>query len=315
MSDSDDDRRPPVDSSGGVPETTDDADEVVAERLPPDEAFELLAHELRFRILETLNDADGPLAFSDLRERAGVDDPGQFNYHLGKLAGRFVSSDDDGYDLAAPGWRVVGAVLSGGYTKALDAEPIDTGAACLSCGSEMELRFRGDKIDIRCRECEETYTDTPIPAGIFEGVAPEDAAAVVDRWLKRLHATADYGFCPNCEGELDRALLLPDDEGAPADLDADDEPLAHYDCTRCGFGWYSSLPFAVVLHPAVVGLYHDHGIDVRTTPFWDLDGLEVDAATVGSRDPLRVDVTVPLGDEVRVFTFDRDLDLVDERRK
>lgn len=292
-----------------------DSDEVVVERLPPDAAFELLAHELRFRILETLNDADEPLAFSELRERVGVDDPGQFNYHLGKLTGRFVRDADDGYQLAAPGWRVVGAILSGSYTKRLNAEPVQTGIPCPACGSEMELRFRGDKVKIQCEECDETYTNTPIPAGIFEGVAPEDAPVVVDRWLKRLHSTADHGFCPNCEGRLDRTVILTDEEDFPGDHEADDEVAADYECTRCGFHWYSSFSFAVVLHPAFVGVYHDHGIDVRTTPFWNLDGLEPGAATIRSRDPLRVDVTLRVGEEVIVVTFDAEFDVVEEHRK
>ncbi|WP_115862879.1 winged helix-turn-helix domain-containing protein [Halorussus litoreus] len=291
-----------------------DADELIAERLLPDEAFELVAHETRFRILVALNEADEPLSFGEVRERVGVDDPGQFNYHLGKLTDRFVRNDDDGYQLAAPGWRLVGAVLSGGYTKALESEPIETGVPCSFCDGEMELRFEDEKIEMECRECEETYTNIPIPAGIFEDVAPEDAAKVVDSWLKRLHASADYGFCPNCDGRLDRTVRLQDDEDAPVDFEADDEAFAHYDCGRCGFGWYSSFPSAVVLHPALVGFHFENGVDVRTTPFWDLDGLEPGATTVESRDPLRVAVPVTIDGATTVFTFDADLELVEQRR-
>ncbi|MFC4450176.1 winged helix-turn-helix domain-containing protein [Halorussus aquaticus] len=309
MSDSDDGRRRAADSS-----TTGESDEVAVERLPPDEAFELLAHETRFRILETLNETDGSLAFSELRERVGVDDPGQFNYHLGKLTDRFVTSSDEGYELAAPGWRVVGAVLSGGYTKALDADPIETDVPCLSCESGMELRFRGEKVQIQCPECDETYTNIPIPAGIFEGVSPDEAPGVVDSWLKRLHSTANYGFCPNCDGKLDQTVLLPGDEDVPEDWETDDEAIVSYTCTRCGFSWYSSFPFPAVLHPAVVGVYHDHGIDMRETPFWNLDGLQADSATVTSSAPLRVEVTTTVGEQRICFTFDEDMNVVEERR-
>lgn len=292
------------------------ADELVAERLPPDEAFELVAHETRFRVLETLVGVEDPLAFGDLRERVGVDDPGQFNYHLRKLTGRFVRSDGDGYELAPAGRRVVGAVLSGGYTKALDADPVATDATCLVCGSEMETRFRDDKIEIRCRECDSNYTNTPIPAGIFEGVAPEDAPAVVDRWLKRIHSTADYGFCHNCDGSLTVTVVVEGDEKAPDGLGEDGvEAAVCYECDRCGFDWYSSFPFVATLHPAVVGFHHERGIDVRTTPFWELDWIEMDAAAVETRDPLRVEVSVTLDDETRVFAFDADLNVVEERRE
>ena len=64
--------------------------------LQPDEAFVTLGNETRIEILRALQDAGGPLAFSELRDRVGVDDPGQFNYHLGKLAGHFVRKDEGG---------------------------------------------------------------------------------------------------------------------------------------------------------------------------------------------------------------------------
>lgn len=315
MTDSDGGR--PRASSGGSSDS-DDSD-VVVERLPPNEAFELLAHDLRFRVLETLNEADEPLAFSELRVRVGVDDPGRFNYHLGKLTDRFVRSDAEGYELATSGRRVVGAVLSGGYTKALDADPVETDAACLLCGSEMETRFRDDGIEIQCRECDSSYTNTPIPAGIFDGVAPEDVPPVVDRWLKRIHSTADYGFCHNCDGEVDFTIVVAGGENVPEWLDeegADEEEAAvRYECERCNTNWYSSFSYYVVFHPAVVGFYYEHGVDVRTTPYWDLDGIGPDAATVVSREPLRIDLSVALGAETAVFTFDEDLNVVEERRK
>lgn len=306
-------------------------DELVVERLPPDEAFELLAHEIRFRILETLNDADDPLPFSDLRGRVGVDDAGKFNYHLRKLTGRFVTEDERGYELSMAGWRVVGAVLAGGYTKALDAEPVETTIPCVMCGDDVELRFPDDTVEMRCRACDETFTNTPVPAGIFEGVAPEQAPRVVDRWLKRLHATADYGFCPNCDGRIERSVRLYAEEDAPeegapeegapdaTEGDASDgtegevEPVVQYDCSRCGFSWYSSFPFGVVLHPAIVSVYRERGIDVRTTPYWNLDDVAHDAVTVESREPLRVAVTVTFDEETVVVTFDDDLEIIEQR--
>ena len=56
---------------------------------------------------------DGPLAFSSLYDRVDVDDSGQFNYHLDKLAGHFVPNTDHGYALARPRRRVVESVLVG----------------------------------------------------------------------------------------------------------------------------------------------------------------------------------------------------------
>lgn len=53
------------------------------------------------------------LRFSRLRDRVGVEDSGQFNYHLGKLCGRLVERTEEGYRLtpagAALGERLVAA--------------------------------------------------------------------------------------------------------------------------------------------------------------------------------------------------------------
>ncbi|WP_246045717.1 winged helix-turn-helix domain-containing protein [Halorussus ruber] len=301
----------------GVESNQEAPDEVVAERLPPEEAFELLAHDLRFRILEVLNDADGALAFSGLRERVGVDDPGQFNYHLGKLTDRFVRSADEGYELAPPGRRIVGAVLSGGYTKILDADPVETDARCIVCGSRMAVEFRDDGVEIRCGECEETLTNTSVPAGILEGVAPAEVPEVVDQWLKRVHAAADFGFCSNCDGRFEAGLVVAGQPDAPDWLDGEEKPRAtvRYECDRCGFEWTSFPPSAVLLHPAVVGFHYDHGIDVRETPLWDLDWLGIDVMSVESADPPEVEISVTLDGETATFTFDADLNLVAERRE
>lgn len=60
------------------------------------EAFALLGDETRVAMIEALVDEsrtslDNPrLSVSDLRERIGRPDSGQFNYHLDKLVGHFV---------------------------------------------------------------------------------------------------------------------------------------------------------------------------------------------------------------------------------
>jgi hypothetical protein len=289
------------------------ADEVVVERLPPDEAFELLAHGTRLRVLETLNESAEPLVFGELRERVGVSDPGGFNYHLRKLTGRFVRETDEGYELTIPGRRVVGAVLSGGYTKVLDAEPLPVSGTCSECDGSLEARFHKDGIEVVCQNCGFQQTDPKIPAGALEGWSREDAPAVVARWLKRIHAAAEYGFCYNCDGRLDRTVTLPADEGSPEWLTGEHlDATVIYECRRCGTGWQSVVPYAILTHPAVVVFHYDHGIDLREIPDWNLDWPEIGLATVVNETPLRIEVPITLDDETRVFTVDADLDIVNE---
>jgi hypothetical protein len=74
------------------------------ETLPPDRALALLGNETRIAILRAIASADEErVPFSTLRERVGVDDSGQFNYHLNKLAGRYVRRTADGYALRQAG--------------------------------------------------------------------------------------------------------------------------------------------------------------------------------------------------------------------
>lgn len=74
------------------------------------EALEALGNEHRIAILRTLAETNGPLSFSELRKRVGIDDTGRFNYHLKELLGRFVRETDEGYQLGYAGERVVVAV-------------------------------------------------------------------------------------------------------------------------------------------------------------------------------------------------------------
>lgn len=80
--------------------------------LSPGEAFAVQGDETRLQILQTLGEADDPLAFSELFDRVEYDDTANFNYHLGKLEIHFVHKTGDGYALRNAGGRVVEAILS-----------------------------------------------------------------------------------------------------------------------------------------------------------------------------------------------------------
>ena len=54
-----------------------------------------------------------PIAFSALCDRTGIEDTGQFNYHLTRLRGPFVAKGPEGYSLT-PAGRAVGQLLTGG---------------------------------------------------------------------------------------------------------------------------------------------------------------------------------------------------------
>ena len=115
----------------------------VPESYDPAAAFALLGDATRLRILRELWEAqrDAPdegVPFEALRERAGVDDSGRFNYHLGKLTGRFVERGDDGYRLRFAGVPFARLFVGGfllaavGWFAALFAPTLPLAAACFA---------------------------------------------------------------------------------------------------------------------------------------------------------------------------------------
>ena len=88
------------------------------------ESLALLSDERRVAIVRELAAAGAvpgstvTISFSELLERVGIRDSGQFNYHLGRLRGRFVDRTDDGYRLtptgAAVGETILGSVEDSG---------------------------------------------------------------------------------------------------------------------------------------------------------------------------------------------------------
>ncbi|WP_135821982.1 winged helix-turn-helix domain-containing protein [Halostella litorea] len=266
----------------------------------PEAAFSLLSNETRFAILRALYDADDrSLSFSELRERTGVRDSGQFNYHLGKLVGVFVGEVDDGYALRYAGRRVIGAVLSGAYTRELTVDPVPVDGRCFDCGGGLEATYRDERARIGCRDCGLSVTEFGVPPGLVEGYDREELPYAFDRWIRTQMSQFFAGFCPRCLGRMRTTVDdEPDDDlGLPG--------LTHA-CDRCTFSSVSVVGSAVIDHPAVVAFHHDHGVDLRETPLWELDWLISDRHELLSTDPSRVRVVVPLDDETLLVDVDAD---------
>ncbi len=125
---------------------TADASDAADRTLGPEDAFGALGNETRMTTLRVLADADGPLPFSELRDRVGMPDSGQFNYHLDKLVGHFLARTDAGYGLRRAGDRVVEAVLSGAVTEAPTLELTDVDEQCFRCDGGVKVGFREERV-------------------------------------------------------------------------------------------------------------------------------------------------------------------------
>ena len=65
------------------------------------ELFEALGHPVRIRILHALQ--EGPLGFSELKRRIGIESSGHLQFHLGRLDGLVQTSSDGNYSITDDG--------------------------------------------------------------------------------------------------------------------------------------------------------------------------------------------------------------------
>lgn len=199
--------------------------------LSPDEAFGLLGNETRVQILQELGEADEPLSFTELRDRLGIRQGGQFNYHLEKVVGHFVGKTDDGYALRQPGRRVVEAVLSGTVTDDPELEYTEIDEDCWLCGAPIGISFQQERLDLYCSACEGTYDEpgnrwpSPLPtrdrdvradvdfhgtlflpsAGVQDRT-PEEAYRAALTWEMLDNLAVSSGICPRCSADVDRTV-------------------------------------------------------------------------------------------------------------
>ncbi|WP_267641635.1 ArsR/SmtB family transcription factor [Haloarchaeobius amylolyticus] len=284
-------------------------------------AFALLGNETRVAILRELWETatEGPMPFSELRERVGMRDSGQFNYHLTKLTGTFirkVDPEDDeegegGYVLRFAGIAVVGAILSGMYQQAGFDEPVPVDGECPRCGGALDLEYEDERANLSCRDCGNFTLQSNIPAGVFSQYDREATPEVFDRWMRAQVDQIAAGFCMLCQGKTTFTVLLGAHTGA--DWAEEDEALVEYECERCGATLYASVTEMLTRHPAIVSFYHDHGADVRDEPTWGLDWL-LDEVAVVTEDPLTVSFDVTVDDETLRLTVDDQLTVVAEER-
>ncbi|MFT4948381.1 MAG: hypothetical protein ACI9CA_000501 [Natronomonas sp.] len=285
------------------------------ETTDPEDAFAALADETRVAVLRALWAADGAMTFSELRAAVGMADPGQFNYHLDKLTGCFVTETGDGYTLTLAGRWINGAVDGGAYTMTGSFEPLDMPEPCPSCGGDRRLRYEDETVTVECNSCA-LHASAGVPPGVFAGYDRAEVPAVADRYFRTICSQLANGFCWYCEGRLDLSVVpgaaLADD---PANLEEypdwyDEFPMASYRCRRCGAEPTADLGTALADHPTVVSFYSDRGVDIRDISPWELAAWHPDRARVRERNPLRAAVTHTANGDTLTLVVDADCAVV-----
>jgi len=309
--------------------------------LSPDEAFGVIGNETRMEILQTLGEADGPLPFSELRERVGVRDSGQFNYHLERVVGHFVRKGEEGYALRQAGRRVVEAILSGAVTEAPVVEPTRIDHPCHYCGSPVEVSFRTDRVVKYCTECagksgvptDESGEFVPRDDG-YLGALPLPSAGVANRtiaeafeaawtWTNIELLTEASGVCSRCSAPLEESVEVCEDHDADGGIcgRCDSRHAVEFQatCTNCINDLRGPFVLGLVANTDLLSFLLDHDLDPIAPSG---DGIyEVDRIHMGyeeevvSTDPFEARFTFGADGETLTLTVDDDLSVVDARRE
>lgn len=270
----------------------------------PEKAFATLGNETRIDIVRVLGETGSePLSFSELRERVGTRDSGQFNYHLKQLVGSFVHrTDEDEYELSYAGARVVGAIFSGEFNRSASLGTFALDSKCANCATQLEATYEDERVNIRCPGCDELDTGFGFPPGGVEGRSPAELTTVFDRWLRSMFALVIDDICHNCAGNLTPSIT---DESEF--LHPDDSICIEYVCERCTDSSTLSVSSYLYLLPEVVEFYYDHEIDLHAIDMWNARSFVDSTITETSRDPWQLEATLYLEDDQLSLVLENDL--------
>jgi hypothetical protein len=291
------------------------------EALPPSEAFTLIGDKTRISILQALWDvydpyaADNAITFAELFDRVGTEDTGNFNYHLGKLKGHFIRRTDAGYELTAPGFKIVRAIIGGGITGDPAIRSASVDVTCERCGSTVEISYEDGTTWARCSSCEgywsqrggEIFGFSLPPAGLRDREPNEILTATIVYSIHRFNTIVD-GICPECGATVDTALTVCVDhepEGGICDACG-----AHFMgiitsvCRSCKFAWRSPSYAPVSQHPALISFYYEHGIEHVPATWAAISRGMGWREQLLSTDPASLRLTVEYDHESRQFVLD-----------
>lgn len=304
------------------------------------EAFELLGNETRLAILLALWEAYVPHAegngvpFSDLRDRVGIRDSGQFNYHLGKLEGRFIEKTDNGYELRRSGRKLVQSIISGTGIEDPTLEPTEIDVPCPECGAPTAITYDNVYAYHVCTECAgggDLGDEHPSgvlrawtfePTGLSNRTAEEVFTASTIKNFGRI-AMRFEEICPDCSGPVEWSLDLCEDHDVESgqrcsNCGRSEGIRVRETCTVCKSAGHGSPGIKVLFHPAVISFFYDRGIEIGFTGSLDyaevigiLGLVEEFEEEILSTDPPKILVTMTHeGDELHLI-LDRNMNVIE----
>jgi len=269
-------------------------------------------------------------------------DSGQFNYHLDKVEGHFVSKTDDGYELRPAGRRVIGTVLSGAVTEDPVVEPTPIDEPCPICGAPSMVAFYQERLDHYCTECAGYYgTKTPLtaeatdekssgetpeygyigsvpfpPAGLQER-SPEDMFQAACAWFNLEVFAVANRVCPRCSAPLSESLSVCEShestEGVCEECHSRYAVLVNFHCTNCLYEQSGAFGLALMATTDVLEFLLAHGInpvspDSQAAYYAALMDYDEEVISI---DPFEARFTFSLDDDTLTLAVDDDFDVVE----
>jgi hypothetical protein len=311
--------------------------------LSPDEAFSVLGHETRLKIVQALGEADGPLHFTGLRERVGFEQGRQFNYHLEKLVGHFIRKSDAGYELTQHGSHLYQVVLSGALTRSPTVEPTELDERCYHCDSPIWIDYHNQQAAIYCAGCRGNFEPTegvlverlgdeglatklgvkaidPFPPALVSGRSPAEIHLASVAWFHLDMLSWGVGMCPRCSATLDVSVEVCEThaatDGPCAECGNLQAVIDTSTCTNCNFSLGGMFSYRLFSHTSMLDFITDHGLNpiAPTSPetFWG--HFTPYEEEVLSTDPFEARFTFTVDSDAITLTVDDDLVVVDTMR-
>lgn len=311
--------------------------------LPPADAFDALGDEVRIRIVRLLGDADDPLTFTELRDRLGLHRGSEFNYHLDKLTGHFVSKSDDGYALSPRGSQVYQAVLSGALTEDPTVEPTPIDESCYHCGERIMIDYRDQVAFIYCPGCEGNFAFSdeelqdrlgsaelsqqlgvksmhPFPPALVKGRDAEEIHRAAVTWFHREMLSWAVDVCPRCASVLESSVDVCGEHTRSAGL-CDvcgnlQATMLRTDCTNCNYSKEGLFSYRLFAETAMLDFITDNGLNPvdpdSPETFWGyFTPYEEEILSV---EPFEARFTFGIEDDALTLTVDDELSVVEARR-
>lgn len=241
------------------------------------ELLKLFGNDTRQRILQTLWEhldlhdyvtrTQAGLSFTELRERAGVSDSGNFNYHIGRLTGKLVEKQDGEYVLTPLGYNLMRSIqeLRSFSYEVQPEQRIDT--PCPFCGGDLVTEYRRELVRVRCCDCGGLSGGELMSARIRATATDLGMRQLLDRAVLNLFSRlrkSRYGVCWNCLNRLEQSLVVCGDHqrregGACAECLTRHRVRTRVECQNCDTSDSGPLLEYAVTHPVTMAFFHRHG--------------------------------------------------------